>query len=90
MVHNGFQKNNSWKVQLAKVNVVRTELGLTISGSKPSIEGTISWSEGREKTRESGFIEKTIPKAGKGVLLLTGKLMFGENGSCSRSLQKCT
>ncbi|MAL85116.1 MAG: hypothetical protein CMI23_01990 [Opitutae bacterium] len=61
LVHNGFQKNNSWKVQLAKVNVVRTELGLTISGSKPSIEGTISWSEGREKTRESGFIEKTIP-----------------------------
>lgn len=62
LVQNGFQKNNSWKAQLAKVNVVRTKLGLTISGSKPNIDGTISWSEGREKTRESDFTKKPIPK----------------------------
>ena len=89
LVQNGFQKNNSWKAQLAKVNVVRTKLGLTISGSKPNIDGTISWSEGREKTRESDFTKKPIPKW-SGVLLLTGKLMFGENGRCSRNLQRCT
>ena len=62
LVQNGFQKNNSWKVQLARVNVVRTKLGLTISGSKPNIDGKISWSEGREKTRESDFTKKPIPK----------------------------
>ena len=62
LVQNGFQKNNSWKAQLAKVNVVRTKLGLTISGSKPNIDGKISWSEGREKTRESDFTKKPIPK----------------------------
>ena len=55
LVDKGLQKNPQWQAQLAKLNVVRAKQGLIVSPSKPSLEGSIGWREGKEKTRESNF-----------------------------------
>jgi outer membrane protein TolC len=61
LVARGLENNYDWKVQLAQIQVVRTKLGLSISGSQPSLTTQIAWQDGREKTRESGFTEKPLP-----------------------------
>ena len=88
LVQSGLKKNNSWKAQLALVNVVRTELGLSISDSKPSIEEKFRGEKG-EKKQESRALKKTLCQVGVEQHRLIGKLISGVNGKYSRSPQKC-
>ena len=61
LVTRGLENNYDWKVQLAQIQVVRAKIGLSISGSRPSLSTQIGWREGKEKTRESGFTEEPLP-----------------------------
>lgn len=61
LVQQGLEQNPEWKLQLAKLEVVRTKFGLDKAESLPSLSSEIKWQRGRENTRESNFNESSLP-----------------------------
>jgi multidrug efflux system outer membrane protein len=61
LVQQGLKQNPEWKLQLAKLEVVRAKFGLDKADSLPSLSSEIKWQRGRENTRESNFNEKSLP-----------------------------
>ena len=61
LVQQGLEQNPEWKLQLAKLEVVRTKFGLVQADSLPSLNSEIKWQHGRENTRESNFNESSLP-----------------------------
>jgi outer membrane protein TolC len=50
LVQQGLEQNPEWKLQLAKLEVVRTKFGLVKADSLPSLNSEIKWQHGRENT----------------------------------------
>ncbi len=79
-------KNPDWKVQLAKVELIRVNSGILSTDSEPRLNAQIGFSQGKENTRESGFTEQSIPSWNTGALFnwemdLWGKWKFIKQSS---------
>jgi len=68
LVSRALLKNPDWKVQLAKVELVRVKSGLPTADSEPNLNAQLGFKEGKENTRESGFVEQSIPNWQTGAL----------------------
>ena len=61
-------RNPDWRVQLAKVELVRAKSGLPAANSEPNLHAQLGFREGKENTRESGFVQNSIPHWQSGAL----------------------
>ena len=61
LIRTGLEKSPNWRAKLAKLELVTTSSGLSITESKPSLSTKLGWTEGSEKTRESNFQKSDIP-----------------------------
>jgi multidrug efflux system outer membrane protein len=68
LVNRALLKNPDWKVQLAKVELIRVKSGLPTADSQPKLNAQLGFKEGKENTRESGFVEESIPNWQTGAL----------------------
>ena len=77
LVQQGLEQNPEWKLQLAKLEVVRTEFGMVKAESLPSLHSEIKWQHGRENT-ENLILMSHHFQTGKAEPCLTGRLTLGE------------
>ena len=85
LVQQGLEQNSEWKLQLAKLELVRTKFGLVQADSLPSLHSEIKWQHGRENTRESNFNESSLPNW-KGVAMFNWEIdLWGKWKSVQKS-----
>jgi outer membrane protein TolC len=68
LISNALMRNPDWRVQLAKVELVRAKSGLPAANSEPNLHAQLGFREGKENTRESGFVQDSIPHWQTGAL----------------------
>ena len=61
LVKTGLENSPNWKVQLAKLEMIKVRSGLDFVDSKPKLSTRLGWLEGKEKTRESNYKKQPIP-----------------------------
>ena len=86
LIRTGLHESPDWKAKLAKLEVVKTSSGLSLTESKPSLSTKFGWIEGKEKTRESNFQTSNVPNLQSAALFnweldLWGKWKLIKNSS---------
>lgn len=62
LLDTAIKQNADWKVHLAKIELARAEAGYSTAGALPSAQTSLSWRRGKEKNRETSFLEEDLPE----------------------------
>ncbi len=69
LIEKALEQNPDFQLQSAEIELVEAQSGFELAGSAPSLSGSLQFLTGKEKTRETDFKKRTLPKGNASISL---------------------